>query len=142
MSEPGTKTPALEVQGLSKSYGPLKALDEVSLIVAGGEFVGLLGPNGAGKTTLFQILSGLFVADAGSVDVLGHDIRHSATAALAGIGVVFQQSTLDLDLRRCAPIWASARGSTACPAFGAASGSRPSSTGLGSPSTRTLPRAL
>ena len=89
---------ALEVQGLSKSYGPLKALDEVSLSVAGGEFVGLLGPNGAGKTTLFQILSGLFVADAGRVVVLGHDMRSSATAALAGIGVVFQQPTLDLDL--------------------------------------------
>ena len=98
MSESGTKTPALEVQGLGKSYGPLKALDEVSLAVAGGEFVGLLGPNGAGKTTLFQILSGLFAADAGSVNVLGHDIRRSATAALAGIGVVFQQPTLDLDL--------------------------------------------
>ena len=94
----GRGAPALEVQGLSKSYGPLKALDEVSLRVAGGEFIGLLGPNGAGKTTLFQILSGLFVADAGSVVVLGHDIRHSATAALAGIGVVFQQPTLDLDL--------------------------------------------
>ena len=90
--------PALEVQTLGKSYGTLNALDDVSLAVAGGEFVGLLGPNGAGKTTLFQILSGLFVADGGSVHVLGHDIRHSATAALAGIGVVFQQPTLDLDL--------------------------------------------
>ena len=109
MIEPGTKTPALEVQGLSKSYGPLKALDEVSLVVRGGEFVGLLGPNGAGKTTLFQILSGLFVADAGSVDVLGHDIRYSATAALAGIGVVFQQPTLDLDLSVHANLRFSAR---------------------------------
>ena len=98
MSGRGTTTPALEVRGLGKSYGPLKALDDVSLAVAGGEFVGLLGPNGAGKTTLFQILSGLFAADAGSVNVLGHDIRRSATAALAGIGVVFQQPTLDLDL--------------------------------------------
>ncbi len=109
MNGPGTKTPALEVQGLSKSYGPLKALDEVNLVVAGGEFVGLLGPNGAGKTTLFQILSGLFVADAGSVNVLGHDIRHSTTAALAGIGVVFQQSTLDLDLSVRANLRFSAR---------------------------------
>ena len=109
MSEPGTKTPALEVQGLSKSYGPLKALDEASLVVGGGEFVGLLGPNGAGKTTLFQILSGLFVADAGSVNVLGHDIQYSATAALAGIGVVFQQPTLDLDLSVHANLSFSAR---------------------------------
>lgn len=89
---------ALRVAGVSKSYGALKALDDVSLEVAAGEFVGLLGLNGAGKSTLFQILSGLFVADAGEVRVLGHDIRHDATAALGGIGVVFQQSTLDLDL--------------------------------------------
>ena len=99
----------LEVRGLTKSYGPLKALDEVSLAVAEGEFVGLLGPNGAGKTTLFQILSGLFVADGGSVHVLGHDIRHSATTALAGIGVVFQQPTLDLDLSVLANLRFSAR---------------------------------
>ena len=98
MNGPVPNAPALRVQELGKSYGSLKALDAVTLEVAGGEFVGLLGPNGAGKTTLFQILSGLFVADGGSVRVLGHDIRHSATAALAGIGVVFQQPTLDLDL--------------------------------------------
>ena len=98
MTGPATNAPALEVRELVKSYGPLKALDDVTLAVAEGEFVGLLGPNGAGKTTLFQILSGLFVADGGSVQVLGHDIRQSATAALAGIGVVFQQPTLDLDL--------------------------------------------
>ena len=102
--------PALEVRDVSKSYGaPPKALDEVSLTVAGGEFVGLLGPNGAGKTTLFQILSGLFVADSGSVHVLGHDMRHAATAALAGIGVVFQQPTLDLDLSVRANLRFSAR---------------------------------
>ena len=109
MNGEATNTPALEVRGLVKSYGSLKALDEVSLAVAEGEFVGLLGPNGAGKTTLFQILSGLFVPDGGSVHVLGHDIRHSATAALAGIGVVFQQPTLDLDLSVLANLRFSAR---------------------------------
>ena len=109
MNAEATKPPALEVQGLVKSYGSLKALDEVGLAVAEGEFVGLLGPNGAGKTTLFQILSGLFVPDGGSVHVLGHDIRHSATAALAGIGVVFQQPTLDLDLSVLANLRFSAR---------------------------------
>ena len=109
MTGSATNAPALEVRGLVKSYGPLKALDDVSLAVAEGEFVGLLGPNGAGKTTLFQILSGLFVADGGSVRVLGHDIRHSTTAALAGIGVVFQQPTLDLDLSVLANLRFSAR---------------------------------
>ena len=109
MTGSATISPALEVRGLVKSYGPLKALDDVTLAVADGEFVGLLGPNGAGKTTLFQILSGLFVADGGSVHVLGCDIRHSATAALAGIGVVFQQPTLDLDLSVLANLRFSAR---------------------------------
>ena len=109
MTGSATSAPALEVRGLVKSYGRLKALDEVNLAVAEGEFVGLLGPNGAGKTTLFQILSGLFVADGGSVHVLGHDIRRSATAALAGIGVVFQQPTLDLDLSVLANLRFSAR---------------------------------
>ena len=88
----------LELRDVIKSYGPRKALDGVDISIAGGEFVALLGPNGAGKTTLFQLLTGLFVADSGAIKVDGHDIRHNAVPALAGIGVVFQQPTLDLDL--------------------------------------------
>jgi ABC-2 type transport system ATP-binding protein len=70
----------------------------VSLTVRLGEFVALLGPNGAGKSTLIQILSGLFVADEGDLSLLGFDIRQDAPKALAGLGVVFQQASLDLDL--------------------------------------------
>ena len=88
----------LEVDGASKSYGNLKALDEVSLRVHAGEFVALLGPNGAGKTTLFQLLTGLFVADQGRIAIDGLDIRRDSVAALARLGIVFQQATLDLDL--------------------------------------------
>jgi len=88
----------LAVEAVSKSYGPRRALERVSLGVGRGEFVALLGPNGAGKTTLFQLLSGLFNADAGSIRINGHDIRRDPIPALAGIGVVFQQPTLDLDL--------------------------------------------
>lgn len=88
----------LAVEGAHKSYGAREALRGVSFRVARGEFVALLGPNGAGKSTLFQLLTGLFNADRGQIAVCGHDIRHHAVRALAHIGVVFQQSTLDLDL--------------------------------------------
>lgn len=88
----------LEISGVVKSYGARPALKGVDLTLNPGEFVGLLGPNGAGKSTLFQILCGLFVADEGDVQVRGYDMRRKPVAALAGIGVVFQQATLDLDL--------------------------------------------
>jgi ABC-2 type transport system ATP-binding protein len=58
----------------------------------------LLGPNGAGKSTLFGILTRLFTPRTGTVSVAGHDLRTSPNAALARMGVVFQSSTLDLDL--------------------------------------------
>jgi ABC-2 type transport system ATP-binding protein len=83
---------------VSKAYGRTRALDRVSLAVAAGEMVALLGPNGAGKTTLFQLLTGLFVADSGSVEVLGADMRREPVRALAQLGVVFQQAALDLNL--------------------------------------------
>jgi len=90
--------PVLSVENITKSYGPIRALDGVSLQVASGEFVALLGANGAGKSTLMQLLTGLFTPDEGAITVLGHDMRRHAIEALAGIGVVFQQQTLDLEL--------------------------------------------
>lgn len=93
-----TSAPLLAVSGLTKSYGKVRALDGIDLTVSEGEFVALLGTNGAGKSTLLQILTGLFSPDGGSVEVCGHDLRLSAIAALADIGVVFQQATLDLEL--------------------------------------------
>ena len=88
----------LDLDKVVKTYGPRKALDEVSISIESGEFVALLGPNGAGKTTLFQLLTGLFVPDGGKIEIDGADIRRNAVPALAGLGVVFQQPTLDLDL--------------------------------------------
>ncbi len=89
---------ALHVEAVSKSYGEKKALDGVELVVRQGEFVVLLGPNGAGKSTLMQLLTGLFVPDAGRIEVLGVDMQRQAPLALANLGVVFQQTALDLDL--------------------------------------------
>jgi ABC-2 type transport system ATP-binding protein len=88
----------LSVQTLSKRYGPLLALDALSFELPAGAFVGLLGPNGAGKTTLFQLLTGLFAADDGAIEVQGRSMQREPWRALAHIGVVFQQGALDLDL--------------------------------------------
>jgi ABC-2 type transport system ATP-binding protein len=88
----------LRINGLTKRYGKQAALRSVSLALAAGSFVALLGPNGAGKSTLFQVLTGLFAADEGDVEVAGHSLRTAATRALRHIGVVFQQISLDLDL--------------------------------------------
>lgn len=88
----------LSVSGLTKRYGERAALQSLSLALRPGEFTALLGPNGAGKSTLFQVLTGLFAADEGEVEVAGHSLRHDAPAALRHIGVVFQQIALDLDL--------------------------------------------
>ena len=88
----------LRTTGLTKRYGARAALRDLSLSLEAGQFAALLGPNGAGKSTLFQVLTGLFAADEGEVEVAGHFLRRSATAALRHIGVVFQQVSLDLDL--------------------------------------------
>lgn len=90
--------PILRVEGIGKSYGTVTALDGVDLTVGRGEFVALLGLNGAGKTTLFQLLSGLFVPDAGTITLNGFDMRRHAVSGLRGLGIVFQEPTLDLDL--------------------------------------------
>jgi ABC-2 type transport system ATP-binding protein len=81
-----------------KSYGANKAVNGVSFKAYAGEFIALLGPNGAGKSTLFQLLSGLFVADSGRIEVMGNDMSRNAVPALSRLGIVFQQPTLDLEL--------------------------------------------
>jgi ABC-2 type transport system ATP-binding protein len=90
--------PALLLENVVKAYGSIRAVDGVSFNVAPGEFIALLGPNGAGKTTLFQLLSGLFVPDSGRVEIMGQDMARNPVPALAMLGIVFQQPTLDLEL--------------------------------------------
>lgn len=98
MTDPASAPAMLRLTGLIKRYGRHEALRGLSLAIGAGRFVALLGPNGAGKSTLFQVLTGLFAADAGEVEVAGQSLRHAPAAALRHIGVVFQQISLDLDL--------------------------------------------
>src|SRR3977135_2700091 len=90
--------PALLLDSVVKTYGPVRAVDGVSFTAHPGEFIALLGPNGAGKSTLFQLLSGLFVPDSGRIEVRGNDMPRKPVPALARLGIVFQQPTLDLEL--------------------------------------------
>jgi len=90
--------PALSVEGLSYAFGLRQVLHDVRIVVRPGDFSILLGLNGAGKTTLFALITGLYSARGGRIAVFGHDIEREKLAALARLGVVFQQSTLDLDL--------------------------------------------
>ena len=87
---------AVALDGVSKSFGALKALDAVSLRVHAGEVYGLLGPNGSGKTTLIRMLVGLILPDAGSVTVLG--TRMPDVAILGRVGYMTQQAALYPDL--------------------------------------------
>ncbi len=88
----------LAVENLSFAYGPRKALDGLSFTLDPGSFTALLGPNGAGKSTLFSLLTRLFTAPQGRITIAGHDLARAPLKALAALGVVFQQPTLDLDL--------------------------------------------
>ena len=72
---------ALRIQGLTKSFNGKIAVDHLDLDIPAGEFHALLGPNGAGKTTTLRIVAGLLNADAGRVEILGHDIAQDAMAA-------------------------------------------------------------
>ncbi|MCG8558485.1 MAG: ATP-binding cassette domain-containing protein, partial [Hyphomicrobiales bacterium] len=89
---------ALDVEALSFGFDGAPVLSDVNFNVRPGEFTVLLGPNGAGKTTLFSLITRLYESRQGSIRINGFGLREQPTKALAGIGVVFQQPTLDLDL--------------------------------------------
>ncbi len=90
--------PAIEVQGLVKRFGDVRALDAVDLIAAHGQMVGMLGPNGAGKTTLVRVLATLLKADAGTARVLGLDVERDAAAVRERIGLAGQYAAVDENL--------------------------------------------
>src|SRR5512136_3430768 len=84
----------IEVSNLVKSYGTVKAVDQISFDVAQGEVFGMLGPNGAGKTTTVEIIEGLRPADSGSATVLGMDVSKATRAVKERIGVQSQSPAL------------------------------------------------
>jgi len=90
--------PALFVDNVSLAYGEKLALDHVSFNVSSGECAILLGPNGAGKTSLFSLITRLYDTREGGIEIAGFNLKRQSTQALARLGVVFQQSTLDMDL--------------------------------------------
>jgi len=98
MGRGGHPMNALDVSDLSFAYGAKQALREVSFSLAPGRFAALLGPNGAGKSTLIALLTRLYDLQTGDIRVGGHSLRDAPRPALKQLGVVFQQSTLDLDL--------------------------------------------
>lgn len=89
---------ALEITGVSHSFGKRAALTDVSLTAETGVFTALLGVNGAGKTTLFNLITRLYDNVSGAIRVCGHDVRREPGQALANLGVVFQSRALDANL--------------------------------------------
>ncbi len=89
---------AIEVEGISKRFGALLAVDNVSFTVQSGEIFGLLGPNGAGKSTLIRMLTTLVPPTSGTAIVAGHDIIRDPNAVRASIGVIPQNMTSDPEL--------------------------------------------
>jgi branched-chain amino acid transport system ATP-binding protein len=88
--------PVLELKKLSKSYGGVRAVQDIDLAIESGARVGIIGPNGAGKTTLFKLISGDVRPTAGSVSFKGVDITRKAVhkRARAGLGRTFQVTNL------------------------------------------------
>ncbi|MGI9304658.1 MAG: ABC transporter ATP-binding protein [Gammaproteobacteria bacterium] len=90
----------LEVSNLTKQFGGLVALDDVSFTVAEGEIRGLIGPNGAGKSTLFKNIAGFYKPTRGTIVYRGHEIAGHKPSKIAKLGVVrtFQETTLFQEL--------------------------------------------
>jgi ABC-2 type transport system ATP-binding protein len=89
---------ALTCEHVSHRYAGRLALDDVGFSIAAGQFAVLMGRNGAGKTTLISLITRLYHAQQGAISVFGLGLRDNPLKALALMGVVFQQLTIDLDL--------------------------------------------
>src|SRR5207344_20446 len=90
--DPAMTAPLLRVTGLSKSYGAIRAVDDVSFEVMAGEIFGVIGPNGSGKTTMFNSVLGQIKPNAGKIELKGADITGLSPLQLShrGVGRTFQ----------------------------------------------------
>src|SRR2546423_4503555 len=89
----------IQVQGLTKSYGDVRAVDGIDLEIQPGEIFAMLGPNGAGKSTTVEILEGLRPRDGGTVSVMGIDPARDPNRLKSKIGVVLQQTVFQNKIR-------------------------------------------
>jgi ABC-2 type transport system ATP-binding protein len=88
----------IEIQNLTKSYGQIKAVNDISFTVEKGEILGFLGPNGAGKSTTMNIITGFIPSTEGTVKVCGYDIMENPTEVKKRIGYLPEQPPLYLDM--------------------------------------------
>jgi len=93
-------TALLEARGVGRRFGGVVALDSLDLSVAANEILGLIGPNGSGKTTFFNVITGIYAADAGNLVFDGIDITKASSRAVYQLGIsrTFQRSRLSLPL--------------------------------------------
>src|SRR5207247_8562036 len=95
----------IEAKGLVKKYGQLEAVRGIDLEVKQGEIFGFLGPNGAGKSTTISMLCTLLKPTAGSASVAGIDVMHDPARVRQRLGLVFQDPSLDDQLRGRDDVW-------------------------------------
>src|SRR3954471_14821513 len=91
-------TPAVRAEGLVKTFGDQRAVDQVDLEVRRGQVFGVLGPNGAGKTTMLKMLATLLPIDGGRAEIFGHDVRREPHVVRQLLGVTGQYASVDENL--------------------------------------------
>ena len=96
MTDPHSGVPALELRGVSKRFGQVVALDDISLSAYPGEILAVVGDNGAGKSTLIKVISAVHRQDQGQVLIDGEEVNHGnpSDARASGIATVFQDLAL------------------------------------------------